>query len=83
MNDNNPPESPLSGQQLSAMQRQFQDALRNAIKDTELRKLALEKAVAIVSLGAKPVAIVDLMAMSESIHAFLSAPAAEIKITTG
>ena len=72
MSDQN--EQPLNGQQVAALQAKFQIALRDAIKDVDLRKLALEKAVEMSVSVAVGQTQQDFLELAEAIHAFLAAP---------
>lgn len=67
-------DQPLNGQQIQAMQRQFQDALRKVISDTDLRKLALDYAC--------KVAPGNPLDQAQKMYDFLSAPASEVRIVT-
>lgn len=67
----------LNGAEIAALQRKFAETLNAAINDTQLRRLALEKAVEISVAAREPVTGTALVALAEAVHAFLAAPARE------
>lgn len=75
-------QSHLSGQQVSAIQKASEAALARVIRDIELRKFSLSEAARVTeaALRADPKDTIDVIKLAESIHAFLTAPGAEVSV---
>jgi hypothetical protein len=65
-----PPDTPLSGQQLQALQKAAGERFNRVMSDIELRKWALSEAVKVNQATST-----DVMGLAERIHEFLVKPA--------
>jgi hypothetical protein len=72
-----------SSYQFAAMQKQMAEQFKRAIDDVELRKIALQAAVAVhqSQLAAHEAKVTAPVALAREIHAFLSEPARAISET--
>lgn len=67
-----PPET-MSGQQLSALQKQMQEKLTGIVKDVDLRKWSVDQACGLAGTAIESgKATVDVVKTAREIHAFLT-----------
>ena len=67
----------LNAAQITGIQNQMIAEFRRTVDDVEMRKLAIEQAVKALEGQRSPAMVMDL---AKEIHAFMSAPAAQIVV---
>jgi hypothetical protein len=71
---------PLSGQQISELQKRYESAVRNAIMTLELRKYSMQTAIDVLKAGG--IKSSEAIVFANSIYEFLVVLAADAKVTT-
>lgn len=71
----NPQQAPLSGQQISALQTRFNEAIQELYKDVRLRELAVEQARKMLKTSVTAQTPDQALELVRKVYAFLTEPA--------